>query len=184
MQTNNLKQNQNQNHDFNLDFNTDIDKITFDNINLFNKGILYIYKSEFSDESKIEKYNLLVEKIVIFINKEKNRLIKKFNNEIKFYNINLKTNQELKDNLNKALSRKRQDIVKEYNKIKFPDSLINLNNELKIILANKENFLDGLEELKEKINSTINKKIKKNNELDKLIFNLNLLKKKKLMIYY
>jgi hypothetical protein len=155
-------------------------EINFDSVNAIYKKINTIFDSNDNIETKKINYNNLLLYIDSLFEKEKLRLIKKYNNEIKYFKLNAKTKIESLEALNLELSKRKVNIIYEYDKIKFPSDLTELNIKLKNIFNNKNDFLNDLENIKSKINKNINIKLIKNKEIEDLLLNLENIEKKEI----
>lgn len=136
------------------------------NIDKLYKTIIEIYNSNNSLETKKNNFNILLNEVKTSIYDEKNKLIDKFNNDIIELNNSLKIKTNNIENYKNLILKKRIENMTEYNRIKFPDGLIELNINLKNLENQKDKYFDDLDNIKENLNSNKDLIFKKKNEID------------------
>ena len=144
------------------------------NINKLDENYMNIYNDineiKLIKDNKIrtDSFNELLEKIDDNIVKEKEKIVVKFNNEVNYLNNILKEKKYDLIFYSNKIKEKQEFNLREYNRIKYPDNLTNINNKVNEENEERERILKNMNINRNEINNNISLTIKKREKISKL----------------
>lgn len=131
----------------------------YEKINHYNKINNYYNRinnlRNFND-NKTDSYKIILKDIDTSIFDEKNYLIEKLNKDLVYLDECIIEKKKHIEISNKLLEKKREINIIEYDKIKFPSSLIKLNEELKKLEKDKKYYMEDFYNIKKNYNRNKN----------------------------